>query len=242
MIIYRIRNTENGKLYIGSTQDAKIRKREHFNRLKRGKHPNIYLQRAWNKFGEDAFVFETIEKVHQLSDLLEREQWYLDNVIRWRVDYNIARHAGAPMRGTSASKETRELMSQVRLGKRCGEKNGMSNMTNEEVLEMIRLYIHNNYTQESLSKKYGISFGSVSRIFRGERWAYIFDLLTSDETDKLKTRLMKNKMPKEEVQKMAYMREIDGHTYVEISRVFGVSPSGASNLIKRFQKGELCDQ
>jgi|LakMenEpi03Aug12_release.lakeMendotaPanAssembly.Ray.scaffolds.fasta_scaffold253559_4 hypothetical protein len=55
--IYQIRNTRNGKIYIGSTDNFKRRKREHFANLKLNKHDNIILQRAYNK-NKNEFVFE----------------------------------------------------------------------------------------------------------------------------------------------------------------------------------------
>lgn len=55
--IYKIINEKNGKFYIGSTVNLDKRKKRHFNDLKNGKHHCLFLQRAFKKYGENAFKF-----------------------------------------------------------------------------------------------------------------------------------------------------------------------------------------
>lgn len=56
--IYRILCIPTGKSYIGQTIDINRRKHEHFSTLRRNKHENPKLQKAWNKYGEENFSFE----------------------------------------------------------------------------------------------------------------------------------------------------------------------------------------
>lgn len=74
--IYKILNTKNGKKYIGSAVDITVRWSGHLWFLQNGSHHNRYLQNAWNKYGEGAFVFSILEECAP-EDLLEREQSYL---------------------------------------------------------------------------------------------------------------------------------------------------------------------
>jgi len=76
--IYQIRNIINNKVYIGSTSKFKSRKASHFGHLRFGDHSNKYLQNAWNKYGEEKFVFEILEETENHTSALEnREQyWY----------------------------------------------------------------------------------------------------------------------------------------------------------------------
>lgn len=61
MWIYYIRNITNDKVYVGQCiDDVEYRWREHCNSLRKNNHINRKLQRAWNKYGELLFVFETI--------------------------------------------------------------------------------------------------------------------------------------------------------------------------------------
>jgi group I intron endonuclease len=75
--IYRIKNLKNKKCYYGSSKNIEKRWRTHLNNLKNGKHHNAHLQRSWDKYGEDNFVFELVEECGE-TILLELEQKYLD--------------------------------------------------------------------------------------------------------------------------------------------------------------------
>jgi group I intron endonuclease len=82
--IYRIRNLINGHCYYGSSKDIEKRWKKHKNQLIQNKHINILLYRAWNKYGEDNFIFEVVEEC-DISILLETEQKYLNLL----PEYNI---------------------------------------------------------------------------------------------------------------------------------------------------------
>lgn len=79
--IYKITNKNNGRYYIGSSVNINNRWNEHKRTLKQNKHDNDFLQKSWNKHGEESFLFEIIEYVLDLDKLLEREQYYLDLII-----------------------------------------------------------------------------------------------------------------------------------------------------------------
>jgi group I intron endonuclease len=77
--VYQIKNRSNGKSYIGSTTMSFAKRLEHHRCLLRGgKHKNKYLQRAWDKYGEDNFEFKILEVV-DICCTLEIEQIYLNN-------------------------------------------------------------------------------------------------------------------------------------------------------------------
>jgi group I intron endonuclease len=59
--IYLISNVANGKLYVGSSENIPNRWCDHIKPLRRGCHPNRYLQNAFNKHGENSFRFDVIE-------------------------------------------------------------------------------------------------------------------------------------------------------------------------------------
>jgi group I intron endonuclease len=77
--IYKITNTVNGKIYVGSSVDTVGRFNVHRSDLRANKHGNSYLQNAWNKYGESAFVFEVIEQCEPGS-VRDVEQRYLDEL------------------------------------------------------------------------------------------------------------------------------------------------------------------
>lgn len=100
--VYEIRNQINGKRYIGSSANLKKRWQSHLSGLCRGCHENQHLQRAFDKYGEAAFVFSILEKVEP-EMLIGREQHYLNML---GAEYNIARIAGSCL-GYRHTKEAR---------------------------------------------------------------------------------------------------------------------------------------
>ena len=118
--VYTVHNTLNDKVYVGSSSDVVYRLKRHESALRRGKHANVHLQSAWDKYGEDAFTFSIIEKVLNADDLLGCEQRWMDSLQACdrTKGYNIALHAGAPMRGRTASAETRTKLSLAGAGRK----------------------------------------------------------------------------------------------------------------------------
>lgn len=92
--IYIIRNLINQKSYVGSSVNLRDRFDNHRALLRKKTHRNVKLQRAFNKYGIDSFVFEVIEFCPEVG-LLEREQAYIDEL---GIDtlYNIVAIAGRP--------------------------------------------------------------------------------------------------------------------------------------------------
>lgn len=92
--IYRIYNKVNGKFYIGSTSNFRKRMREHLHSLRKNKHVNNYLQHAFNKYGEENFIFEVYENV-DIDDLIAVEQMILDELKSYdhSIGYNISKNA-----------------------------------------------------------------------------------------------------------------------------------------------------
>ncbi len=86
--IYRIKNKINNKCYYGSSKDIDKRWKRHIKDLKNKKHHSILLQRSWDKYGSDAFLFEIVE-VCDIELLLKIEQKYLN----LEPEYNIGKKA-----------------------------------------------------------------------------------------------------------------------------------------------------
>lgn len=109
--IYQIRNTTNGKTYVGSAASLRRRWYEHCSYFRRGAHPNRYLQRAWDKHGAAAFVFEPLF-VCAKDMLLFYEQRAIDVMA---PAYNLSPTAGNTL-GVKHTPETCARMSESRRG------------------------------------------------------------------------------------------------------------------------------
>ena len=128
--IYKITNTINGKVYVGSAVNFDTRWKEHIRELRKGTHHSSALQNAWNKYGEDNFEFSIIEECERTRKvLLGREQYWMDTLDSVAKGYNIAKTAGSQLgmkmspeaiaarveknTGKKRTPETRALMSEV---------------------------------------------------------------------------------------------------------------------------------
>jgi len=74
--IYRIEHTESGRTYIGRSGNVHARLEQHRASLRRGKHDNPQLQKAWNEHGADAFEFAIVEQCDS-ADVEERERYHI---------------------------------------------------------------------------------------------------------------------------------------------------------------------
>lgn len=141
--IYKIINRVNGKYYVGSTNDFDRRWiREHLPALRKKEHGTVPLQRAWNTYGEENFIFQIEEEMSgDRRARIECEQVYLDKGFELGILYNVARAArGGDLgeevnqkrskanTGKKRSEETRAKMSEALLG----EKNPMYGRTGKD--------------------------------------------------------------------------------------------------------------
>ncbi len=109
--IYKIENIVNGKAYVGRSVNVLHRWSNHRVGPKQGSHENPHLQRAWNKYGEDAFSFSILERC-SAEELTEREKYYIDQVIESDNYYNInLTDNSSGMTGRKHSEETKQKQS-----------------------------------------------------------------------------------------------------------------------------------
>lgn len=105
--IYHILNLVNSKVYIGSSKNFTKRKIRHLDELRRNCHHSSKLQNSFNKHGEANFIIEIIEVVFDLSDLQEREQYWIDKTNSFSDGCNN-RPKAETQEGLSLTAETKE--------------------------------------------------------------------------------------------------------------------------------------
>jgi group I intron endonuclease len=114
--VYKITNTVNGRLYIGSSSDIKHRLSGHKGDLSRGKHHSFLLQRSWDKYGSDSFKFELVELCAR-EELISKEQYWIDATNCTNAEYGFNR---SPTAGTTAgcikTEETKKRISESKKG------------------------------------------------------------------------------------------------------------------------------
>lgn len=181
--IYAIKNTVNGKVYIGQSRRISNREYCHFHALEKGNHYNKHLQRSYNTYGRDTFVFEVIEWC-DVSELDEREKYYIKKYDSMNINkgYNneggggigkevservreAKRGANNPMYGKKISDESKEKM-------RIASRGHNTNLTEEQVYQL-KEDLLNGMPQKEVGMKYGITVGAVAKIQRCKNWGYV---------------------------------------------------------------------
>src|SRR5438034_7725245 len=129
--IYLITCIRNGKRYVGKDSDLPKRWRDHKRDLLSGKHWNLHLQRAWDLYGEDAFIYCILEYCEK-DKLVEKEDYwmtYFDCLNNNERGYNIRKadnsivsdetkaKLSAAHTGKTLSPEHRAKLSSAKIGK-----------------------------------------------------------------------------------------------------------------------------
>lgn len=118
--IYKIRNINNNKIYIGSSVTILFRFANHKAKLRHNKHSNPHLQRAWDKYGEDSFEFTILEECQENMLIIREDAWinYYDsmNLLKGYNLQNASRTIGG-MKGKHHSEETKRKLSIANTGK-----------------------------------------------------------------------------------------------------------------------------
>jgi len=167
--IYGIKHLLSGKIYIGSTTKPKSRKKQHFSDLRKNRHCNKHLQRAFNKYGEGAFQWLVIETTTE--DLAFREKYWIDYF--YSDDgihgYNGTNQPYAPMRGKTFSEKT---IAMFKDGRRKGSKHPNAKI-DENVVKSIFSLREKGLTQKEIGLQLSIHNSNVSLILNGKAWNHV---------------------------------------------------------------------
>lgn len=136
--IYKIMNTVNNKVYIGSSININSRWSKHKALLRHNKHENQKLQNSWNKYGEEVFQFSVIEECC-VETLLDKEQKYLDE-LDFDSCLNISKIANTCIITDQVRAKIKETLRQKR-------ELGLINKTNTK-----KCYQYNRFTGELIKE------------------------------------------------------------------------------------------
>lgn len=117
VIIYKITNKINGKVYIGQTrQTIKARFNRHIQRALNEPHYDYALCNAMRKYGIESFEIELVEKVNDESELNDREIYWIDYFNSVSPNgYNMT-YGGGGTNGYEHKEEDKKIMSMKKWG------------------------------------------------------------------------------------------------------------------------------
>lgn len=86
--VYKITNTINGKMYIGSSKNIKSRKKDHFKKeTSKRFNGRMPLYREMDEYGRENFSFEILEETN-LECLADREEYFINKYNSVTDGYN----------------------------------------------------------------------------------------------------------------------------------------------------------
>lgn len=88
--VYTITNLINNSIYVGFCQNFRTRSADHKITLSNNRHGNEYLQRSYNKYGSENFIFEILEECDK-KFLASQENYWCNmlNSHNRKYGYNI---------------------------------------------------------------------------------------------------------------------------------------------------------
>ena len=118
--IYKITNKVNNKVYIGQSYDIEKRWKGHLYDLEHRVHHSEHLQKSYNKYGIESFVFEILEEVNDSNCLTTKEQYWIDyyNSMDKNFGYNMK---GAGPKGKLSQESKNKLSRKIKEYYKCND-------------------------------------------------------------------------------------------------------------------------
>lgn len=212
--IYRIVCTKNGRYYIGSSSNINKRWATHKKQLSDNVHPNVFMQRAWNKYGETSFRIEILEHVSN-DMLLSVEQNYLSEHVGSQNCMNLKLTAGG-----GVSKRDIDKFRYARVGKAPWNK-GLTKETDSRVKQ---------YAEACSITKKG---KSITPWNKGKTGVYSDEILNKmKKAHSGKTNPSRAKVTAEIVTEIRNLFSL-GNSKVFIGKKYGISPETVAQIVNQ---------
>jgi group I intron endonuclease len=200
--IYTITNQIDNKIYVGYATNFRKRKGDHLSSLRKNKHKNIHLQRAFNRDGESNFKIELLEEYK--IDILPAMEHYWCNILQTHnpeKGYNILPTSEFGL--ITHSQETKDKISKSKLGVKLSQehcknigisksgivlseetkaklrvktqescKKGNIKLKEEQVIEIVSL-INKGLKSSEIAQKFNVTRWTIANIKYNKQWNFI---------------------------------------------------------------------
>lgn len=254
--IYKITNLINGKFYIGSTVSIKRRFCTHKHQLNKRIHHNKHLQHSWNIYGENKFQFELL-CICKENELKVLEQYLLDKWYGKEQCYNESPSATQANIGKPRSEEYRMKMKEYWKLRRLKPdwEDAYKILRKNALLNGFKLGF--KHTPQTIDKFKGrtSSFINIKKAYesnRGRRYPKehcnnisVSKLnskkhLTEEEKQRIREgvkravlegRYHKNKVPKEEYQKIKELYLSGNYTKKKLADIYNINAGSMAKIL-----------
>lgn len=151
--IYKIFNIINNKVYIGQSIDIQRRFSEHMRALNDNCHYNKHLQASYNKYGQEAFLYEVLCTC-EIADLDDMEVFFIDYYNSMNPEYGYNKESGGN-KNKNISEETREKYRRNNSGLGnpfYGKKHTKEHR--EKIRKLSSLHRHSEETKQKISENH----------------------------------------------------------------------------------------
>lgn len=221
--IYRITCTANNRFYVGSAKNIRLRWKLHRTHLRMGIHHNKPLQKAWDKYEEKCFVFDTLEFC-SLDDVIQCEQKWLDKLMPYKrgVGFNVLSTAYSSV-GLKHSDKTLEKLREIAQSR--------SPEHYEKIARANRGKVAHNKGMPGKKWTDERREAHIARVTGKPTWNK--GLAHPEEVKKRisASLMLKMKVIPDETRSRIKQLRLDGNSYPEISRLTGVSISQCHKIV-----------
>lgn len=182
MLIYKITNTINSKVYIGQTTKDTLqeRKNSYLNEYRWRKNPRPIIA-AMRKYGIENFHFEIIhDNIKTKEELDSLERYYILEVYHSLVEengYNLEHGGNSAGKHSEATKKKISEAQKGELNHMYG-KTGSLNVTSKKIIELTSGKTYDSASEAARELK--VNFSHVCAVARGDRGStggYVFRYL-----------------------------------------------------------------